>query len=84
MKENMAEEIDYFENKFKYKSIFTINENLLSREFKVNFLNNKNKVLDVYSEISIKIDEVKDKDTKNQNKKVKRRKVFKKRKSQKK
>jgi ribonuclease E len=84
MKENMAEEIDYFENKFKYKSIFTINENLLSREFKVNFLNNKNKVLDVYSEISIKIDEVKDKDNKNQNKKVKRRKVFKKRKSQKK
>src|SRR6056300_986210 len=84
MKENMAEEIDYFENKFKYKSIFTINENLLSREFKVNFLNNKNKVLDVYSEISIKIDEVKDKDNKNQNKKVKRIKVFKKRKSQKK
>ena len=84
MKENMAEEIDYFENKFKYKSIFTINENLLSREFKVNFLNNKNKVLDVYSEISIKIDEAKDKDTKNQNKKVKKRKVFKKRKSQKK
>ena len=84
MKENMAEEIDYFENKFKYKSIFTINENLLSREFKVNFLNNKNKVLDVYSEISIKIDEVKDKDNKNQNKKVKKRKVFKKRKSQKK
>ena len=84
MKENMAEEIDYFENKFKYKSIFTINENLLSREFKVNFLNNKNKVLDVYSEISIKIDEAKDKDNKNQNKKVKKRKVFKKRKSQKK
>ena len=84
MKENMAEEIDYFENKFKYKSIFTINENLLSREFKVNFLNNKNKVLDVYSEISINIVEAKDKDNKNQNKKVKKRKIFKKRKSQKK
>jgi ribonuclease E len=84
MKENMAEEIDYFENKFKYKSIFTINENLLSREFKVNFLNNKNKVLDVYSEISINIDEAKVKKNNNQDKKIKKRKVFKKRKSPKK
>ena len=84
MKENMNDEIDFFEKKFKFKTTFTKNENLLSREFKVNFLNNKNKVLDVYSEISIKIDEVIDKDNKNQNKKVKKRKVFKKRKSQKK
>jgi len=43
-------------------------------------LNNKNKVLDVYSEISIKIDEAKVKESNNQNKKIKKRKVFKKRK----
>ena len=57
MKENMNDEIDFFEKKFKFKTTFTKNENLLSREFKVNFLNNKNKILDTYSEISIKLEE---------------------------
>ena len=39
MKENMKEEINFFEKKFKFKSLFLKNENLLSNEFKVNFLN---------------------------------------------
>ena len=65
MKENMNDEIDFFEKKFKFKTTFTKNENLLSREFKVNFLNNKNKILDTYSEISIKLEEPEEqKDTK--------------------
>ena len=65
MKENMNDEIDFFEKKFKFKTTFTKDENLLSREFKVNFLNNKNKILDTYSEISIKLEEPEDlKDTK--------------------
>ena len=59
MKENMKEEINFFEKKFKFKSTFSKNENLLSNEFKVNFLNNKNKILDTYSEISIVIEDVK-------------------------
>ena len=45
--------------KFKFKSTFSKNENLLSNEFKVNFLNNKNKILDTYSEISVVIEEAK-------------------------
>ena len=59
MKENMKEEINFFEKKFKFKSTFSKNENLLSNEFKVNFLNNKNKILDTYSEISVVIEDVK-------------------------
>ena len=61
MKENMKEEISFFEKKFKFKSTFSKNENLLSNEFKVNFLNNKNKILDTYSEISVVIEEMKKK-----------------------
>ena len=38
MKENMNDEIDFFAKKFKFKTTFAKNENLLSREFKVNFL----------------------------------------------
>ena len=77
MKENMNDEIDFFEKKFKFKTTFTKNENLLSREFKVNFLNNKNKILDTYSEISIKLEEPEDlKDTK-KNKKFRRNKKYK-------
>ena len=61
--------------KFKFKTTFVKNENLLSREYQVNFLNNKNKVLDTYSEISIKIEkENKDKKIikKNKNNKIKK------------
>ena len=77
MKENMNDEIDFFEKKFKFKTTFTKNENLLSREFKVNFLNNKNKILDTYSEISIKLEEPGDlKDTK-KNKKFRGNKKYK-------
>ena len=77
MKENMNDEIDFFEKKFKFKTTFTKNENLLSREFKVNFLNNKNKILDTYSEISIKLEEPEDlKDTK-KNKKFRVNKKYK-------
>ena len=77
MKENMNDEIDFFEKKFKFKTTFTKNENLLSREFKVNFLNNKNKILDTYSEISIKLEEPEDlKDTK-KNKKFRGNKKYK-------
>ena len=77
MKENMNDEIDFFEKKFKFKTTFTKNENLLSREFKVNFLNNKNKILDTYTEISIKLEEPEDlKDTK-KNKKFRGNKKYK-------
>lgn len=77
MKENMNEEIDFFKKKFKFKTTFTKNENLLSREFSVNFLNNKNKILDTYSEISIKLEEPEDlKDTK-KNKKFRGNKKYK-------
>ena len=78
MKENMNDEIDFFEKKFKFKTTFKKNENLLSREFEVNFLNNKNKILDTYSEISIKLEESEDlKDTK-KNKKFRGNKKYKK------
>lgn len=77
MKENMNDEINFFEKKFKFKTTFTKNESLLSREFKVNFLNNKNKILDTYSEISIKLEEPEDlKDTK-KNKKFRGNKKYK-------
>ncbi|WP_440679395.1 Rne/Rng family ribonuclease [Candidatus Pelagibacter sp. HIMB1517] len=77
MKENMNDEINFFEKKFKFKTTFAKNENLLSREFKVNFLNNKNKILDTYSEISIKLQEPEDlKDTK-KNKKFRGSKKYK-------
>ena len=59
MKENMKEEINFFEKKFKFKSAFSKNENLLSSEFKINFLNNKSKILDTYSEISVVVEDVK-------------------------
>ena len=42
MNENMSEEINYFEKKFKFKSTFVKNESLLSNEFQINFLDNKN------------------------------------------
>ena len=77
MKENMNDEVDFFEKKFKFKTTFVKNENLLSREFSVNFLNNKNKILDIYSEISIKLEEPKEqKDTK-KNKKFRGNKKYK-------
>jgi len=84
MKENMKEEINFFEKKFKFKSTFSKNENLLSSEFKINFLNNKSKILDTYSEISVVVDDVKkDKKVKPSIKK-KVRKNFKRKKVQKK
>ena len=84
MKENMKEEINFFENKFKFKSTFSKNENLLSSEFKINFLNNKSKILDTYSEISVVVEDVKkDKKVKPSIKK-KVRKNFKRKKVQKK
>ena len=86
MKENMNDEIDFFEKKFKFKTTFAKNENLLSREFKVNFLNNKNKILDTYSEISIKLEEVEEKKDTKKNKKFrvnKKNKKIKKKKTQK-
>ncbi len=84
MKENMKEEITFFEKKFKFKSTFSKNENLLSNEFKVNFLNNKNKVLDTYSEISVVIEETKKNTRIKLNTKKKVRKNFKRKKTQKK
>jgi ribonuclease E len=84
MKENMKEEINFFEKKFKFKSAFSKNENLLSSEFKINFLNNKSKILDTYSEISVVVEDVKkDKKVKPSIKK-KVRKNFKRKKVQKK
>jgi len=84
MKENMKEEINFFEKKFKFKSTFSKNENLLSNEFKINFLNNKSKILDTYSEISVVVEDVnKDKKAK-PNIKKKVRKNFKRKKVQKK
>ena len=84
MKENMKEEISFFEKKFKFKSTFSKNENLLSNEFKINFLNNKNKILDTYSEISVIIEEVKKKTKVKLRSKKKVRKNFKRKKAQKK
>ncbi len=84
IKENMSEEINFFEKKFKFKSSFIKNENLLSREFKVNFLNNKNKILDVFSEISIQIKSEDEKVNTKKNKSIKNRKKFIKRKTKKK
>ena len=84
MKENMKEEIAFFEKKFKFKSTFSKNENLLSNEFKVNFLNNKNKILDTYSEISVVIEEVKKNTRVKLNSKKKVRKNFKRKKVRKK
>ena len=84
MKENMKEEISFFEKKFKFKSTFSKNENLLSNEFKVNFLNNKNKILDTYSEISVVIEEIKKNTRIKLNSKKKVRKNFKRKKVQKK
>ena len=84
MKENMKEEISFFEKKFKFKSTFSKNENLLSNEFKVNFLNNKNKILDTYSEISVVIEELKKNTRVKLNSKKKVRKNFKRKKVQKK
>ena len=77
MKENMNDEIDFFEKKFKFKTTFAKNENLLSREFKVNFLNNKNKILDTYSEISIKLEEPEDLKDAKKNKKFRGNKKYK-------
>jgi len=77
MKENMNDEIDFFEKKFKFKTTFAKNENLLSREFKVNFLNNKNKILDTYSEISIKLEEPEDLKDNKKNKKFRGNKKYK-------
>ena len=77
MKENMNDEIDFFEKKFKFKTTFTKNENLLSREFKINFLNNKNKILDTYSEISIKLEEPEEKKDTKKNKKFRDNKKYK-------
>ena len=84
MKENMKEEINFFEKKFKFKSTFSKNENLLSNEFKVNFLNNKNKILDTYSEISVLLEEVKKNKKTKLNTKKKVKKSFKRKKVQKK
>ena len=84
MKENMKEEINFFEKKFKFKSTFSKNENLLSSEFKINFLNNKSKILDTYSEISVVIEDVKKDKKAKPNIKKKVRKNFKKKKVQKK
>ena len=84
MKENMKEEISFFEKKFKFKSTFSKNENLLSNEFKVNFLNNKNKILDTYSEISVLLEEVKKNKKVKLNSKKKVKKSFKRKKVQKK
>ena len=80
MKENMKEEINFFEKKFKFKSLFLKNENLLSNEFKVNFLNSKNKLLDTYSEISIQIEETKKNKSIKSDGKKKTQKKFKKKK----
>ena len=84
MKENMKEEISFFEKKFKFKSTFSKNENLLSNEFKINFLNNKNKILDTYSEISVIIEEVKKNTKVKLRSKKKVRKNFKRKKARKK
>ncbi len=77
MKENMNNEIDFFAKKFKFKTTFTKNENLLSREFRVNFLDNKNKILDIYSEISIKLEEPEDLKNTKKNKKFRGNKKYK-------
>ena len=84
MKENMKEEINFFEKKFKFKLTLSKNESLLSNEFKINFLNNKNKTLDTYSEISIQLEEIKKKKEVKLNTKKKVKKNFKKKKVKKK
>ena len=84
MNENMSEDINYFEKKFKFKSTFVKNESLLSNEFQINFLDNKNKILDKYAEISIELKDKEDSNDKKKNKKNKVRKKFKKKKENKK
>jgi ribonuclease E len=84
MNENMSEDINYFEKKFKFKSTFVKNEGLLSNEFQINFLDNKNKILDKYAEISIELKDKEDSNDKKKNKKNKVRKKFKKKKENKK
>src|SRR6056300_862308 len=84
MNENMSEDINYFEKKFKFKSTFVKNESLLSNEFQINFLDNKNKILDKYAEISIELKDKEDSNDKKKNKKKKVRKKFKKKKENKK
>jgi len=84
MNENMSEDINYFEKKFKFKSTFVKNESLLSNEFQINFLDNKNKILDKYAEISIELKDKEDSNDKKKNKKNKIRKKFKKKKENKK
>ncbi len=49
--DNMSEELNSFSKKFKYKVSFVKDENILSREFKIYFLDNKSKVLDKYEEL---------------------------------
>ena len=86
IKENFKEEINFFEKKYKFKLAFSKSENLLSGEFKINFLNNKSKLLDNYSEVSIQIKEEKKEKEKKEKlyKKKKVRKNFKRKKSKKK
>ena len=84
MNENMSEDINYFEKKFKFKSTFVKNESLLSNEFQINFLDNKNKILDKYAEISIELKDKEDSNDKKKNKNNKVRKKFKKKKENKK
>ena len=84
MNENMSEDINYFEKKFKFKSTFVKNESLLSNEFQINFLDNKNKILDKYAEISIELKDKEDSNDKKKNKINKVRKKFKKKKENKK
>ncbi len=80
IKENMKEEINYFEKKFKFKLTFSKNENLLSNEFNINFLSNKNKILDSYSEITVVVEEIKTNKKEKINPKKKVGKIFKRKK----
>jgi|TARA_A100001011_G_scaffold400756_1_gene518416 ribonuclease E len=84
MNENMSEDINYFEKKFKFKSTFVKNESLLSNEFQINFLDNKNKILDKYAEISIELKDKEDSNNKKKNIKNKVRKKLEKKKNNKK
>ena len=83
IKKEMVNELYFFEKRYKFKIDIKKNDNYLSDEFNINFLNNKNKVLDNYSEFSLDIEtseniENKDKTKKKKVKKAKKAKTSKK------
>ncbi len=65
----MMDEVKYFESRFKFRFIFNINNDLLSNEFVIEFLDNRNKVLSDYKDFKIKTENIKEEENLNNYKK---------------